>query len=182
MSRDIIVAQTHRVFGCLSPVVFASALPIGRLMSLLTVLPTLITTMISTVPRMTRLKIFLISLLTVSVTVFQHFLQCNTNDVTDYEPDYKSNIVHAGVAYGMFDIIIDFDPDDAPDSVSHIIFDVVVDCVALTIEATHEFDIVVGIADGASNIITDYDTDYISSSRRYRPRIVPHRRQWYCRF
>ena len=36
-------------FDCMSPVVFASALPTGRLMSLLTVLPTLIPTMISTV-------------------------------------------------------------------------------------------------------------------------------------
>ena len=107
------------------------------------------------------LKICPISSPAVSVTVFRHFLQCNTNDVTDYEPDCKPNIVHAGVAYGMFDTIIDFDTDDALDSVSHVVFDVVVDCVSLTIEATHKLDIVVvGIADGASNIITDYDTDY----------------------
>ena len=61
----------------------------------------------------------------------------------------------------MFDTIIDFDPDYAADSVSHGIFDVVIDCVESTIEQAYEVEIiVVGIADGKSNIITDYDPDY----------------------
>ena len=44
---------------------------------------------------------------------------------------------------------------------SHVIFDIVTDCVASTIEEAYEIDIiVVSIADGESNIITDYDPDY----------------------
>ena len=74
----------------------------------------------------------------VSVNVFRHFLQFNTNDNADYDPDYKPDIAYSAVAYGKIDIIIDFNPDDAPDSVSHIIFEVIVDCTVPTIEATYE--------------------------------------------
>ena len=57
----------------------------------------------------------------------------------------------------MFDTIIDFDPKYAADSVSHGI----INCVESTIEQACEVEIiVVGIADGESNIITDYDPDY----------------------
>ena len=44
----------------------------------------------------------------------------------------------------------------------HVTFTVVTNCVASTFEEAHDDDIlVVGIADGESNIITNYDTDYM---------------------
>ena len=56
----------------------------------------------------------------VSVKVFRHFLQFNTSDSADYDFNYnKPDIAYLGVAYGKIDIIIDFNPDDAPDSVPY---------------------------------------------------------------